>query len=202
MPLEEKELQEVKEKVRELEKKSHIELVPVVAVVSSEYRYFRITFGLVIAFFTMLVTQPFFEAYVSVGISVATVLVMQFLLQIESVFRFVVPRGLQQREVMNAAHRAFLAEEVFKTQYRSGILIYVSHVEHMVYVLADKGFDEVASDNDWAQLGQQLAKFMAKSDKLDTFLEALESISSRFAEHFKVGGENSNELPDHVRVYH
>lgn len=58
------------------------------------------------------------------------------------------PDALAER-VQQRAIQAFLEEQVFRTRDRTGILIFVSLLEHRVVVLADRGLDGHVSPREW-----------------------------------------------------
>jgi putative membrane protein len=51
--------------------------------------------------------------------------------------------------VRRRAEQAFLREEVFATRDRTGILVFLSLLEHRVVVLADKGISAVVEQREW-----------------------------------------------------
>ncbi len=51
--------------------------------------------------------------------------------------------------VSQRAAEAFVSEEVFKTQDRTGILLFVSLLEHRVLVVGDAGINRVVKKSDW-----------------------------------------------------
>jgi putative membrane protein len=71
---------------------------------------------------------------------------------IEPLRRALVPAPVAERRVAQRAAAAFLAEELFLTRDRTGILLFVSLFEHRVVVLADEGIDRRVPAGAWDEV--------------------------------------------------
>lgn len=63
--------------------------------------------------------------------------------------RLLTPDELLERQVDLAARAAFLEHEVFRTRDRSGVLLYLSLMEHRVVVLGDAGIERHVEPGEW-----------------------------------------------------
>jgi putative membrane protein len=64
--------------------------------------------------------------------------------------------------VRQRAAEAFLAEEIFRTRDRTGILIFVSLFERRVVVRADRGLDGVVTPREWEEVVAGIAAGMRR----------------------------------------
>jgi len=192
----------IEDKIRMIERKSSVEYVTCFVAQSSNYASYR---GLLAGFaaFFALASFRFFAFDVSVLVEFAVASLVAVLVfwvtNIPLVLSTLLPPALKQAEVLEAAHGTFLREEVFATRERTGVLVFVSELEQAVFVLADKGLRAKVKDAEWAELAQRLAQDLRRDDPGPTFLEALDSLSTRLATDFPPSADNPNELSDHMR---
>jgi putative membrane protein len=71
------------------------------------------------------------------------------------------PEVLAER-VRQRATEAFLAEEIFRTRDRTGILIFVSLFERRVVVRADRGLDGLVTPGEWEEVVAGIAAGMRR----------------------------------------
>jgi putative membrane protein len=193
----------ISEKIRELEKISAIEFVPVIAANSSNYAHFRFVIGLV----ATILTLTYFHL-IGWGHSTGLVLagafgfgaLIYFSLGNDLILSKFLPSHLKHEEVEEAARIKFLEHEIFATPQRTGVLIYISELEQSVFLLADKAILEKLPSDELSSLAAVLAQDLGKNGSAETFLTALEELSIKLAPTFPVGAENKNELSDHVRT--
>lgn len=112
---------------------------------------------------------------------------------------YLMPKAWSLYHVETSAHLAFLYEEIFATEQRTGIMIYISERERAVYVMADKGVTAKIPVNEFGMLGQKLAKDFSKRTADETFLKALDEIAKRLGEKFPPRPNNTNELSNQIR---
>jgi putative membrane protein len=77
--------------------------------------------------------------------------------------RFFAGRELLEQCVTQRAAQAFLAEEIFKTRDRTGILIFLSLFEHKVVVMGDAGINAKVQPEDWNEVVQIIVNGMRAS---------------------------------------
>lgn len=66
--------------------------------------------------------------------------------------RALVGADLLDETVHRRAMQAFVEEEVFDTRDRTGILLFVSLLEHRIEVLGDTGINQAVEPDDWADV--------------------------------------------------
>lgn len=197
-------LKQIKDRVDQVESKTSVEIVPVMAAQSSDYYYYRfdIVFGVVTAtFFALMYFLPDHPFFAILGIAIVAGALSKVIVSWPPILQRILPNHIKQHEVQEAAHRFFLKEEVFATRHRNGVLIFISELERSVFILADKGFKEKQiPEKYWSELAQRLAQDLSKLGAAKTFLEALDSLADELVSVFpKVEGESS-QLSSEVRV--
>lgn len=109
--------------------------------------------------------------------------------------------GLLDREVRQRAAEAFLAEEVFRTRERTGILIFLSLFERQVVILADSGIHQVVAQQEWDGIAHELAAGVGEGRAVPALLRAIERCGALLRERRPASrGDDLNELADGVRV--
>jgi putative membrane protein len=194
--------QKIEERIAELESKTSIEFVPVIARASSNYWYWKVIYALVMFSFSLILilTRRSVESlYFEIGFAFTIFLITGLLLQVDFILRALLPANAKLSAVENKAHDVFLHEEVFGTSNRSGILIFISEFERAVFILADKGFAQKVPAEEWAKLGTKLAHDFMKRSEGETFLVALDELSNRLSKDFPPVTGSSSQLRNSVR---
>jgi putative membrane protein len=115
--------------------------------------------------------------------------------------RFFAGRALIDRRVNARAAEAFLAEEVFKTRERTGILIFVSVLEHKALVLGDSGINAAVDKSEWQDLVDSLTRSIGKGTPAAGLLEAIEKAGNLLAQAgVRRRKDDTDELPDNLRI--
>ena len=95
----------------------------------------------------------------------------------------------------------FLSENIFDTKDRTGILIYISEVEHEVVVLADKGIYSKTEDKEWQSIVKTIVQGIKTKSVADSIVEAIDKCKIILLNHgFNVTKNDTNELPDDIRI--
>lgn len=112
---------------------------------------------------------------------------------------------IEQKHKDNAtrqrAENAFLEEEVFNTRQRTGIMIFISFLEHEVIVMADTGISKVVEQREWDKIVIHLTDHIRR----DKIVEGLEGALQRCGEillekGFVKTADDTNELRDDLRI--
>ena len=195
----------IENQVNELEKLSSIEFVPVFAKQSESYCLIRFLWAIAFALSSAYsLNQLWISPMLFYGIPIGVgFFVYFFIFKVPFLFDlFTLDRSVL-RSIERAAKEEFLKHEVFATQDRTGVLIYISNLERKVYVFADKGLATKTKDSEWTELGAELAKTLGDSKNVaHTFSQALTQISKKHAADFPPKSENPNELENKPRTRH
>lgn len=191
---------EVEKEIALAEKNTSIEFVAHVSERSSDYRsWFWLSLLVPALIDYFLLTQTWFALSFSSGSAITVVFAVWILGVVFGDWHVcLVPSREKHIKVETRAKLAFLEHEVFLTQKRTGILIYLSLLEKSVFVLADRGFEKYVKSEEWAKLGQDLAKDFHHKNPGKTFVQALHALVMRLTPDFPPDN-NSNELKDSIR---
>jgi putative membrane protein len=86
------------------------------------------------------------------------------------------------------------------TRERTGVLIFVSLLEHYVEVIGDKAIAEKLTQHDWQKIVDDMVPLLKEKQTADALVLAVHRCGAMLATHFPAGRHNPNELPDHFVV--
>ena len=114
--------------------------------------------------------------------------------------RLLVPDETMERRVETAAEAAFLRAEVFATRDRTGILLFVTLLEHRVVVLADSGIHARVPAERWGAIADEVVAGIRSGAAPAAVVAGVESCGSLLAEHcVPRRPDDRDELPDRPR---
>jgi putative membrane protein len=102
--------------------------------------------------------------------------------------------------VERAAQAAFIARGLTETRDRSGVLLYVSWLEHRVHLLADRGIHERVGVAGWQRHVDELIEAIRSGRPGDGLVAAIEAIGQELAVHFPPRTDDRDELPNEIAV--
>ena len=108
--------------------------------------------------------------------------------------------GLHRREnaVRHRAVQAFYEKGLYKTRFHTGVLIFISLLEHKVWILADKGIHEKMTQESLNRFSQEVSLGIKDGRACESLCQAIEEIGRLLAEHFPCTPGDTDELPDEV----
>jgi putative membrane protein len=119
---------------------------------------------------------------------------------IEPLRRALVPAPVAERRVAQRAAAAFLAEEVFATRDRTGVLLFVSLFEHRMVVLADAGIHRHVPAGTWEDVVARAVAGLRAGRTGEALAEAVRRVGALLAEHgVPRRADDTDELADRVR---
>lgn len=204
----------VQEAVRQAEERTAGEIVPVVVPRSDTYEVATwrgaVLGGLLALVGALLVVQfysgwglgwlytPWGLAFVVLG---GGVLGGSLTTLVRPLHRRAAGHDLLDETVHRRALQAFVEEEVFDTRDRTGILLFVSLLEHRVEVLGDAGINQQVDPDDWIEIVECIREGIRHERFTDGLVEAVE-MCGRLLERRGVGirPDDENELPNTVRT--
>ncbi|HEX6200173.1 MAG TPA: hypothetical protein VF150_07920 [Thermoanaerobaculia bacterium] len=105
------------------------------------------------------------------------------------------------RQVDLAARAAFVDHEVFATRDRSGVLLFLSLLEHRVEVLADSGIEAHVAPGEWDGIVAGIVRGIREGRAAEALVEAIgrcgEILDRRGLER---RADDRDELPDRLRL--
>lgn len=116
--------------------------------------------------------------------------------------RFVVEAELttaQLRAGLTSRQRAselFAQLNVWDTDERTGVLVYVMLADHKVEILADRGISAVIEPATWQAICENMVGAFREGRFEAGSIQGIEAIAALLERHFPATGVNTNELPD------
>ncbi len=216
----EEEKKQIDGAVGEAERRTSAEIVPVLTGASGDYDRAEDMFGLFLAVVAVCVCWALFQgpkagawqagqvAALRYGLPwiVATILVA-FALGAVTATRFwfirhlFTPRSIMRSAVRRGAERAFYEHSLSRTAGGTGVLIYVSVFERMVYVLGDTTISEKLTDADFAEVKDAIIAGFAAGRRGEGMCNGIRLCGEKLAAHFPIREGDVNELPNQLRIY-
>lgn len=109
-----------------------------------------------------------------------------------------VPGWVQSHRAQRAAYEAFFRHNLYDTQDRTGVLIFVSVAEHHVEIIADAGIHAAVTPGTWDTIVADFTNSVRSGRVGDGFVTAIDAVGKILAERAPRGAQNRNELPDRL----
>lgn len=204
----------IREAVAEAEKRTSGEIVPYVVPRSDDYDVatWRGASALaVLALGAVLLFVRFYEGwglgwvYTSWGVVLITLaagtLGAVLTATIRPLRRALAGAERLDRIVHNRAMRAFVEEEVFDTRDRTGILLFVSLLEHRIEVIGDAGINQKVEPDAWVNVVARIRKGITNNNLSEGIVDAIGMCGALLEQSgVEIRPDDENELSDTVRT--
>lgn len=98
--------------------------------------------------------------------------------------------------VQRRAIRAFHEKGLHRTRDENGILIFISLLEHKVWILGDRGINAVIPPERWIALAATLSSGIRRGQLTESLVGVIAEVGDILEEHFPLRHDDTNELPD------
>lgn len=204
--------------VKQAESKTSGEIATAIIKESYNYAIYELIFAVIVGliyFITMIffvgnieqwLSNMFWDSSVSYIImfyGFSTFIVMTlfyFIGNISSIDRIIVSKKIQERKVKERAIRHFMESGVYNTKDRTGILIFISVLEHRVELFADRGISEKISEEKWQEIVDHIILGIKKKKITEHLIDAIEDCGEILAKHFPIQSDDENELKDNIDI--
>jgi putative membrane protein len=177
------------------------EIVPVIVERSDNYAELRFGAAALVAFAAgalALLLAPELDHWLvptQLGVFVASA----WLFGQPALLRWLIPADVAAKRVARAAGLAFHEAGLVETRDRTGILIYVSLLEHRVVVLADRGIHARVEAGTWdAVVARVVAGIVAQRAEAG-LADGIRLCGEILSRHFPSRPDDLNELPNSPR---
>ena len=200
----EAEKQQISVLVKKGERETSGEIAVMVVDESDSYREAEILGALLLSAFIALVVAVSLHQ-VTIWSYIPAVIIFWFpaLYFMRSFPRFKLALAGKQRveeAVRERVVRAFFEKKLYRTREETGILIFISTLEHKVWILGDRGINERIDPQFWQTLAGELAGKIRECHAFDGLCTVIEKLGRVLEEHFPKAADDTNELPDEVIV--
>jgi putative membrane protein len=188
-----------KRAVETVENASAVEVVIAVRHASGTYRHANAIVGGIVAFAALAVML-----FAPRSFSLKAILVDPFIVGLLAAWlveilptakRVLTPRTWRRAHVSRAARAAFVERGVHATTGRSGLLVYISWLEHEVALVPDLGLARDVADGVLANAERELSAAMPHGARVAAGVEALAPAMATAMPH---RDDDVNELPDAI----
>lgn len=208
-----KELDLIKQAVAQAEKRTSGEIVPYFVYRSDRYDItvwrgasLMAVLSIGVAAFVSLVYQGWGLAWLYTGQGIASVTIISAFVgalmgaYVPPIKRLLAGRDLIERMVHHRATRAFVEEEVFNTRDRTGILLFISMLEHRIEVLGDEGINRRVTSEDWIDVVSKIREGIRTKKVADGLIEAIELCGKLLERRgVEIQPDDTDELSNEVR---
>lgn len=200
----ESEKQQISNLVEKAERETSGEIAVMVVDGSDSYREAEILGALLLSAFIALVVAVSLHQ-VTIWSYIPAVVVFWFpaLYLMRGYPRFKLALAGKKRleeAVRERAVRAFFEKKLYRTREETGILIFISLLEHKVWILGDRGINERIDPQFWQALTGELAGKIREGRAFDGLRTVIEKLGRVLEEHFPQTAGDTNELPDELIV--
>jgi putative membrane protein len=191
----------IEQAVQSAERATSGEIVPMVVERSDPYAEVRFGAAALIAFALgglALYVAPSLWHW-EVPVQIALFAAATWLFGRRALLRRLVPADVCAERVARAAALAFHGAGLVETRDRTGILIYVSLLEHRVVVLADRGIHARVEPGTWDGVVARIIEGIRRDRAEEGLAEGIRMCGEILAQLFPPRPDDTNELPNSPR---
>lgn len=104
----------------------------------------------------------------------------------------------KEKAVRERALNAFYERGLYKTKQNTGVLFFISLLEHKVWVLADKGINEKIKQATLDKFAQHIAEGIREGHACNNLIEAIREAGELLAQYYPIQPGDINELSDEI----
>jgi putative membrane protein len=207
-------MEHIREAVKIAEQKTSGEIALAVTKESHDYAFYELIvsvfFGAVIFLIMLFLHNPInsfidtifwhVETWQIIGmygfVSFLAIAIAYLLTNISAIDRMIIPKKVRKVAVYQRAMRHFVECGVYATRDHSGILIFISLMEHEVFIIADEGVLKHIKSEELHVIAQKLADGIRRKEFTSSLLSCISSCGAILEHHFPIKKDDVNELPD------
>jgi putative membrane protein len=211
-------LEKIRGAVKDAESKTAGEIATAFIKESYDYAVYELLFAVICGFVYFIVMMFFTEGVEAIiknmlwdyspdylvlfyGLSTFLVIfIFYFLANVSFVDRLVVPKSVMREKVNQRAVRHFMESGVYNTKDRTGILIFISQLEHRVELLADKGISDKIPQEKWVSMVNHIIAGIRTGQVVKHLCDSIAECGALLAEHYPIQPDDVNELRDEITV--
>lgn len=153
------------------------------------------------SFISLILTVIFFNSSIWVYIPLSLLLLFISWTVFKKVPLLKTPLiSLRRKEiaVRERAVRAFYEKGLYKTKKNTGVLIFLSLLEHKVWILADKGIYEKIEQDTLNSFAKTISQGVRDKQACDSLCKVMKDVGNLLAANFPVTPDDINELSNEV----
>ncbi len=198
----------IEDKIKEAETKTSGELVPVIVRKSSTVGHVPVILMLLFALLFFVFDGDYWQMeffdlphwlLIVIDFLILAVLV-RILSPLPFLERLLTSKLDQRMQVEQRAINEFHELNIKDTKGATGILIFVSLMEHQAVVLGDEAIAKKLKPEVWQEVVERLISGIKKKDMAEGFCEAIAMSADMLSEHFPIQADDTNELKNHLVI--
>ncbi|MFH1021432.1 MAG: hypothetical protein V1782_12625 [Pseudomonadota bacterium] len=198
----ETEKQRIAATIAGVEEKTSGEVVAMVVAASDTYPEARLLAGLTIGgLAALLVTDLFLADSLGyfVPLMVGGIILAACLTKVlPPLLRAFIPGSRMETRVAERALRTFYEKNLHTTRDNTGVLFFVSLLEHKVWILADTGIYRKISQEALLAYANDIATGIKQGQACNALCRQIEAVGDILACHFPIKSDDTNELANQV----
>ncbi len=216
--LNEKDVKNISEAVKKAELNTSGEIATAFINESNDYAKYELFFAFIVGFvyFAIILMfsgkienaiQNLFWNYNSnylvmfYGLSIFVVIaIFYFIANISSIDRLIVPKKVMKEKVKNRAIRYFMESGVYETRDHTGILIFISLLEHRIELIADSGINEKIAQRKWDDIVAHISNGVKGKKLANNLIEAIDECGKLLSKYFPIKEDDENELENEINI--
>jgi putative membrane protein len=153
------------------------------------------------SFASLLLTVSFFHASLWSFIPFSILFFFPFrilLSKLPELKLSLVGKKRKEAAVRQGALRAFYERGLYRTRQNTGVLFFLSLLEHKVWVLADRGIYEKIDQETLNTFAQNVSRGIKEGHACDALCQAIKDAGDVLAKHFPLTSGDTNELSNKI----
>jgi uncharacterized membrane protein len=106
----------------------------------------------------------------------------------------------KHKSVHKLAEKEFVSAKIGKTKGSTGILFFIIFNVKGFSILADKGINEKVDQSVWDEIAKSISDNFKQQKYFNGLINGIEQAGKILATHFPIQPNDTNELPNEVRV--
>ena len=204
-------LDRIKAAINDAEKRTSGEIVPYIVEQCDDYEFAEWRGGALLALLTAIALL-FLHSYTSIwlpidlagkllALLVAFGLGMLLVKYVQSLKRILAGSAAMERRLHQRASEAFIAEEVFHTRDRTGILLFLGLLERRVLVLGDTGINQKVKLEEWQDVVATVIAGIRAGSPVDGLVNAIQKCGALLERKgVNIRPDDRDELSDALRI--
>ncbi len=200
---------EIESLITTIETKTDGEVLPVIAKQSQNYK----PYSLLMALISLAILMPAF-AYLnqltvisnlafwilSISVLLISLLIFPQIMNTACFVSFLSQLTNNKDIIRQKAYLEFYANNIGKTQFKTGVLIYISLLEKQIVVLADKAINERVGPEQWAHTVTAITKGIQEKNLFQGLQNGLKECGQILEKEFPHTSIQANQLPDRLII--
>lgn len=114
--------------------------------------------------------------------------------------RFFIPHARLEEEVAQRALQVFYEKGLHRTRDATGVLFFISLLEHKAWVLADQGIYQKISQEKLNQYAAAVAAGIKQGRAAEVLCQEIQQVGITLAQHFPIKADDTNEITNEVQT--